>query len=45
MSIALATLWHERLRYFPAVLAVAFSALLVALQCGLLLGTFSMTAI
>jgi putative ABC transport system permease protein len=45
MCYALLTLWHERQRYFPAVLAVAFSALLVALQCGLLLGTFAAVSI
>jgi putative ABC transport system permease protein len=38
-------LWHERQRYLPGVLAVAFSALLIALQCGLLLGLFSITSI
>src|SRR6267154_2074102 len=45
MSYALTTLWYERQRYLPAVLAVAFSALLIALQCGLLLGLFSITSI
>src|SRR5581483_1086789 len=45
MSYALATLWYERQRYLPGVLAVAFSALLIALQCGLLLGLFSITSI
>src|SRR5438105_9801385 len=45
MSYALATLWHERQRYLPGVLAVAFSALLIALQCGLLLGLFSITSL
>jgi putative ABC transport system permease protein len=45
MSYSLATLWHERSRYLPGVLAVAFSALLIALQCGLLLGLFSITSI
>jgi putative ABC transport system permease protein len=45
MSYALATLWHERARFLPGVLAVAFSALLIALQCGLLLGLFSITSI
>ena len=44
-SYSLATLWFERQRYLPGVLAVAFSALLIALQCGLLLGLFSITAI
>jgi putative ABC transport system permease protein len=45
MSYALTTLWHERQRYLPGVLAVAFSSLLIALQCGLLLGLFSITSI
>lgn len=45
MSYALATLWHERQRYLPGVLAVGFSALLIALQCGLLIGLFSITSI
>src|SRR5688572_32984770 len=45
MSYALITLWYERARFFPGVLAVAFSALLIALQCGLLLGLFSITSI
>ena len=45
MSYALITLWHERQRYLPGVLAVAFSALLIALQCGLLLGLFSITSL
>jgi len=45
MSYSLATLWYERQRFLPGVLAVAFSALLIALQCGLLLGLFSITSI
>jgi putative ABC transport system permease protein len=45
MSYSLATLWHERNRFLAGVLAVAFSALLIALQCGLLLGMFSITSI
>ncbi|MBM3992671.1 MAG: FtsX-like permease family protein [Planctomycetes bacterium] len=45
MDYALSTLWYERQRYLPAVLAVAFSCLLIALQCGLLLGLFSITSI
>ncbi len=44
-SYSLATLVYERQRYVPGVLAVAFSALLIALQCGLLLGLFSITSI
>lgn len=45
MSYALSTLWYERQRFLPGVLAVAFSALLIALQCGLLLGLFSITSL
>jgi putative ABC transport system permease protein len=45
MSYSLTTLWFERQRYVPGILAVGFSALLIALQCGLLLGLFSITSI
>ncbi|HEY8504441.1 MAG TPA: ABC transporter permease [Gemmataceae bacterium] len=45
MKYALATLWHDRQRYLPGVLAVAFSAVLIALQCGLLLGLFAITSL
>ncbi|HXD84929.1 MAG TPA: ABC transporter permease [Urbifossiella sp.] len=45
MSYALQTLWHERQRYASGVLAVTFSAVLMALQCGLLLGLFKITSI
>src|SRR5262245_9736227 len=45
MSYALQTLWHERTRYSSGVLAVTFSAVLIALQCGLLLGLFKITSI
>jgi putative ABC transport system permease protein len=45
MGYSLTILWHDRQRYVPAMLAVTFSALLVALQFGLLLGTFSMVSI
>src|SRR5262249_35433389 len=37
--------WYERQRFLPGVLAVAFSALLIALQCGLLNGLFSITSL
>ncbi len=40
-----AALWHERQRFLPAMLAVAFSALLIVLQAGLLLGFFSLKSI
>jgi putative ABC transport system permease protein len=45
VSYALTTLWHERQRYLPAVLAIGFSALLAAVQCGLLLGMFAFASI
>jgi len=38
MHYSLITFWHERQRFLPAVLAVAFSALLIDLQGGLLVG-------
>lgn len=44
MSYAYAMLWHDRSRYWPAVLAVSFSAILITLQSGLLLGLFSITS-
>src|SRR5579872_5397173 len=44
MSYSLTTLWYERSRYLPGILAVAFSALLIVLQCGLLMGLFSITS-
>jgi putative ABC transport system permease protein len=45
MSYSLTTLWYERHRFLPGVLAVSFSAVLIALQCGLLVGLFSITSI
>src|SRR5439155_7015759 len=45
MSYTLATLWHDRQRYLPGILAVAFSAVLIALQCGLLFGLLSISTI
>jgi len=45
MNYALQTLWHDRSRYMPGILAVSFSAVLIALQCGLLLGLFAITSI
>jgi putative ABC transport system permease protein len=45
MNYALQTLWHDRSRYMAGILAVAFSAVLIALQCGLLLGLFSLTSL
>lgn len=45
MSYSLTTLWFDRARYLPGVLAVGFSALLIALQFGLLIGLFSITSL
>jgi putative ABC transport system permease protein len=45
MSYSLQTLWHEKARYSAGIGAVAFSAVLMALQFGLLLGLFTITSI
>jgi len=45
MSYALQTLLHEKSRYAAGVGAVAFSAVLIVLQVGLLLGLFELTSI
>jgi putative ABC transport system permease protein len=45
MGYALQTLWHEKTRYAAGIGAVAFSAVLIALQVGLLLGLFEITSI
>ncbi len=45
MSFALCTLWFERQRFFSAILAIAFSTVLICIQFGLLLGLFSLTSI
>jgi len=45
MIWALQTLWFERKRYFPGVLAVAFSALLIALQVGIFWGLISVVSV
>lgn len=43
-SLALKSLLHEWRRFLPAVVAVAFSGLLVLLQAGLILGIFSLSS-
>lgn len=43
-SYTVTTLWHERQRFLSGVLAVAFSAALINLQCGLLWGLFATTS-
>ena len=45
MSYALATIWYERTRFLPAILAVAFSAILIAVQTGLVIGLLSMISL
>jgi putative ABC transport system permease protein len=45
VSYALAIVWHERQRFLPAILAVAFSALLISMQVGLLLGLFTVVSL
>jgi putative ABC transport system permease protein len=44
-SYTFAILWHERGRFLTGVLAVAFSALLITVQNGMLLGVFSIMSI
>jgi putative ABC transport system permease protein len=45
MSYSLTTIWYERQRFLPAILAVAFSAVLVAVQAGLVIGLLAMTSV
>jgi putative ABC transport system permease protein len=45
VSYSLTTIWYERQRFLPAILAVAFSAVLVSVQAGLVLGLLSMMSI
>lgn len=45
MNYSLQTLMHERTRYAAGVGAVTFSAVLMALQFGLMLGLFTITSI
>jgi putative ABC transport system permease protein len=44
VSYALATIWHERKRFLPGIIAVAFSTVLILFQGGLLVGQFSLTS-
>ncbi len=41
---SLKILWHGRNRFLPAILAVSFSAVLIAVQFGVLLGTLAVTS-
>ena len=45
MKFVILTLWHERRRYLPGVLAVAFSALLIGLQVGIFWGLISVVSV
>lgn len=45
MAYSLTTIWYERNRFFPAVLAVAFSALLITVQGGLMIGLLAMMSV
>ena len=45
MLYSLITIWRERNRFLPGILAVSFSAVLIAVQCSLLLGMFSIVSI
>jgi putative ABC transport system permease protein len=45
VSYSLTTIWYERQRFLPAILAVAFSAVLVAVQSGIVLGLLSMMSL
>jgi putative ABC transport system permease protein len=44
-AYAWTALWEDRQRYLPGVLAVAFSAVLMALQSGMLLGMFTFASL
>jgi putative ABC transport system permease protein len=44
VSYALITIWYERKRFLPGIIAVAFSTLLILFQGGLLVGQFSLTS-
>jgi putative ABC transport system permease protein len=41
---SLKILWHGRTRFVPAILAVSFSAVLIAVQMGVLMGTLAVTS-
>lgn len=45
MNYALTTIWHERSRFLPAILAVSFSATLITVQGGLAIGLLSMISV
>jgi putative ABC transport system permease protein len=45
VSYSLTTIWYERQRFLPAILAVAFSAVLITVQAGLVLGLLAMMSL
>jgi putative ABC transport system permease protein len=45
MSYSLTTIWFERNRFLPAIFAVAFSAVLIAVQGGLVIGLLAMMSV
>lgn len=45
MSYSLTTIWHERNRFLPAILAVAFAAVLITVQSGLVIGLLAMMSL
>ncbi len=45
MSYALTTIWYERQRFLPAVLAVAFSAILISVQSGIVIGLLALVSV
>src|SRR5215218_683448 len=44
VSYSLTRLWHERKRFLPGLVAVAFSTLLILFEGGLLVGQYSLTS-
>lgn len=45
MRYAIQTLWFERRRHLPGVLAVAFSGMLIAMQVGLMMGLIGVVSV
>jgi putative ABC transport system permease protein len=44
VGYSLITIWYERKRFLPGIIAVAFSTVLILFQGGLLVGQFSLTS-
>jgi putative ABC transport system permease protein len=44
VNYALLTIWHDRKRFLPGIIAVAFSTVLILFQGGLLVGQFFLTS-